>query len=358
MATFDVVFEGGGAKGVALSGAVSALLEAGHALGRLVGTSAGAITATNLAAGYAPAEILAGSTERTPSGAPIYTTFADAPQLSDAEIEHSGPFQLLREVVPFGQRMEVAVGRAVSHLPMMASLALLSEQGGLHRGDGFLKWMYDCLESRGSGLGKATLGQLYGHTGRDLSVVATDTSDQRMLVLNHRTAPDVPVVWAVRMSMSIPFYWTEVRWDPAWGTYLGRNLDGHAVVDGGVVSNFPLFLFTDPSAAEVRALMGEGTGHDVVGLYLDPELEVPGAPAPAAPPHALHSRISALLDTLMSARDNATFDAHADRVVRLPVRGYGTTEFDMGPERVAALYEGAAAAARAWLDRRSTPRSR
>ncbi|MEQ1505869.1 MAG: patatin-like phospholipase family protein [Myxococcota bacterium] len=353
MATFDIVFEGGGAKGVALSGAVSALLEAGHGLGRLVGTSAGAITATNLAVGYTPAEILEGSTARAPSGAPIYTTFADHPSLSDAEIEHSGPFELLREVIPVGRRVELAVGRAVGHLPMMASLALLSEQGGLHRGDGFLTWMHDCLESRGVGLGGATLGSLHARTGRDLSVVATDTTDHRMLVLNHRTAPDVPVVWAVRMSMSIPFYWTEVRWDAAWGRYLDRDLTGHAIVDGGVVSNFPLFLLTDPGAAEVRALMGDADPvNEPLGLYLDADLEVPGAPAPAGPPHPLHSRIGALLDTLMSARDNATFDAHAGRVIRLPVRGYGTTEFDMSPARVSALYEGAASAARAWLDRR------
>lgn len=32
----------------------------------------------------------------------------------------------------------------------------------------------------------------------------------RLLVLNHRTAPDCPVVYAVRMSMSIPLVWDEV----------------------------------------------------------------------------------------------------------------------------------------------------
>lgn len=345
------MFEGGGAKGLALSGAVSALLGSGHALGRLVGTSAGAITATNLAVGYAPEEILAGSTAKAPDGRPIYTSFADTPALTDEELRDSALYRVVSHLVPLGSRADEALARVATHLPEVASLALLAEKGGLHRGDGFLTWMRDCLEARGAGLGSATLGELFLRTGRDLSVVATDVTSRRMLVLNHRTAPGVPAVWAVRMSMSIPFYWTEVRWDGAWGAYLGRDLRGHAIVDGGVVSNFPLHLLTDREDADVRAVMGDGPAADaVVGLYLDPELPVPGASEPT-PPTALSGRIASLLDTLLSARDNAAFDAHADRVVRLPVKGYGTTEFDMGPARVRALYDAGAAAMRAWLDR-------
>jgi len=34
--------------------------------------------------------------------------------------------------------------------------------------------------------------------------VASDTTESQLLVLNHLTAPGCPVVWAVRMSMSIP----------------------------------------------------------------------------------------------------------------------------------------------------------
>ena len=341
MATFDVVFEGGGAKGVALSGAVSALLGRGHGLGRLVGTSAGAITATNLAVGFTPEEILEGSMVRTPSGAPIYTTFSDTPVLTEEEIRRSGLFHVL------------------THLPMVPQLVLLTEEGGMHRGDGFVTWMRGCLESRGAGLGTATLSELHAHTGKDLSMVATDTTDHRMLVLNHRTAPGLPVVWAVRMSMSIPFYWTEMIWDPAWGRYLDRDIAGHAIVDGGVVSNFPLFLLADPDDDEVISWMGtvpRDQRNEVVGLYLDATLPVPGA-APGKPPPKLQGRISALLDTLMDARDNAAFDLHADAVIRLPVQGYGTTEFDMDEARVRALYDGAAAAADAWLDHRASRRT-
>ncbi|MEZ4238033.1 MAG: patatin-like phospholipase family protein [Myxococcota bacterium] len=359
---FDVVFEGGGAKGIALSGAVSALLDAGHALGRLVGTSAGAITATNLALGYTPGEILAGSLVRTPSGAPIYTTFSEPPVLTEAELAGSGLFSVLRhELAPIpgvlGEHVDLALARAMGRLPGVASLVLLGEGGGLHRGDGFVRWMQGCLSDKGVPT-DATFADLHARTGRDLSVVATDTTDRRLLVLNHRTAPELPVVMGVRMSMSIPLYWTEVVWDAAWGRYRGEDVAGHAIVDGGVVSNFPLFLLTDPTDDEVAAVMGppDPSHGSPVGLMLDPDLPVAGAPPPSPPTalHGLHRRLSALLDTLLSARDNAVSDAHAGRIVRLPVEGYGTTEFDMPEPRVRALYDAAAAAARAWLDRSAT----
>lgn len=355
MATFDVVFEGGGAKGVALSGAVAALRARGHRLGRLVGTSAGAITATNLAIGYRPEEILASSKVRTPEGEPIYTTFNDAPSLTGDELKATGLYAAMNAVpLPLPARWEASLDTALIQgflkVPGVASMFSLVELGGLHRGDAFLAWMRTCLEARGAGWGDFTFAQLFAATRVDLSVVTTDTTARRMLVLNHRTAPDVPVAWGVRMSMSIPFYWDEVVWRAEWGAYMGRRVDGHVFVDGGVVSNFPLQILADPDDDEVIAWMGRVPAearHAVLGLYLDADLPVPGQPVPAPEKH-VSCRISALLDTLMSARDNAVFDTHADRIVRLPVAGYGTTEFDMPDPRMDALYDAGFRAADAW----------
>ena len=55
---YDLVFEGGGAKGLVLVGACEEFFRRGHSFDRLLGTSAGAITATLLAAGYTPDEML------------------------------------------------------------------------------------------------------------------------------------------------------------------------------------------------------------------------------------------------------------------------------------------------------------
>ena len=40
---------------------------------------------------------------------------------------------------------------------------------------------------------------------------------------------------------------------------------------------------------------------------------------------------------MTNARDKTVIDAYKNGVCRLPAKGYGTTEFDMSDERVAAL---------------------
>jgi predicted acylesterase/phospholipase RssA len=60
---YDLVFEGGGAKGMVFVGACAEFFRRGHEFDRLLGTSAGAITAALLAAGYPPDEMLAALTE-------------------------------------------------------------------------------------------------------------------------------------------------------------------------------------------------------------------------------------------------------------------------------------------------------
>src|ERR1051326_5691086 len=99
MATFDIVFEGGGAKGTAFVGALDALSAAGHKHRRLIGTSAGVITAALLGAGYLSGELLAAVTETLPgTGAPVFSSFMDSPQINDfdqAVIQNSVTMDLL-----------------------------------------------------------------------------------------------------------------------------------------------------------------------------------------------------------------------------------------------------------------------
>ena len=79
MAQFDLVFEGGGAKGSVFVGALEVFNAAGHTAARLVGTSAGAITATLLAAGFTPAEMLSAVNEQLEDGRPRFASFMDVP---------------------------------------------------------------------------------------------------------------------------------------------------------------------------------------------------------------------------------------------------------------------------------------
>lgn len=81
---FDLVFEGGGAKGMVFVGALQAFEAAGHTPGRLLGTSAGAITATLMAAGYSAEELLAVISERD-GERPVFATFMGLPDATEGD---------------------------------------------------------------------------------------------------------------------------------------------------------------------------------------------------------------------------------------------------------------------------------
>lgn len=348
MAVFDVVFEGGGAKGVAFAGALAELFERGHQVRRLIGTSAGAITAALLAAGYTPEELLAAVCERE-NGKPRFAAFLDRPCAADftaAEIAGS----VTAHALPIGGR---AVASVLLRAPLYAQLFCFAECGGLFAGDGFMEWLAEKLAAKGVDAND-TLGALYASHGADLTVVVSDTTGQEMLTLNHRTAPGVPVVWAVRMSMSIPFVWREVVWREEWGAYLGRTKTGNVIVDGGVLSNFPIRLIAEPAPE----IMGDANPDCALnlGLLLDETLPVPGAPVrrPSLPIEQLHTvaRVARLIDTMMQASDNDEIRRHAAEICRLPVCGFSALEFDMADARRNALLDAGRSAMRDHLQTR------
>jgi len=196
--------------------------------------------------------------------------------------------------------------------------------------------------------------------------VISDTAGQEMRVLNHRTAPDCPVRWAARMSMSIPFIWQEVVWQADWGSYLGENITGHTIVDGGALSNFPIRLFTSKDEDVVR-VMGDSdpAANPTLGLLIDEMLPVEGSGVPAeetadaGQPGSLLGnvkrlktirRIRRLADTMMQAHDLAAMETHKNQICRLPAKGYGTTEFGMSDKRLQALINAGRKAMAAYFD--------
>lgn len=87
---YDLVFEGGDAKGAVFVGAIQEFERRGHTARRYVGTSAGAITATLMAAGYTLATMLAVTKQKTADGKPRFSTFMDiAEEFLPADIEAS-----------------------------------------------------------------------------------------------------------------------------------------------------------------------------------------------------------------------------------------------------------------------------
>ncbi|MEY3214315.1 MAG: hypothetical protein RIT28_4796, partial [Pseudomonadota bacterium] len=290
---YDLVFEGGAAKGMIFAGAMAELEAQGHSFGRLLGTSAGSVTAALLASGAGSSGLLAALAEKRGDQSVFETFMATPAAFTEEELQRSALRGLLAELnLPFvGDALEAkvddAIVRALMSRPFFRSMFSFVELGGWYASHRVVEWMTERLDAgqvngRPVKMGKLTLGQMYGETGVDLSIVATDTTNAELLILNHRTAPDVPVVSAVHMSMSIPLLWQEVVWRKEWGRYRGEDLTGATVIDGGVLSNFPLELFVSDEP-QVVALMGPQDSDDVLGLLIDEELPVPGlAPAAAA----------------------------------------------------------------------------
>ena len=59
------------------------------------------------------------------------------------------------------------------------------------------------------------------------------------------------------------------------------------------------------------------------------------------------------MDTMMGAQDNDEMRQHAAEVCRLPVKGYGTTEFDMPDAKLKALVDAGRNAVVAHLNSRN-----
>jgi NTE family protein len=209
----DLVLEGGGVKGIGLVGAYLTLVEHGYQAHRVAGTSAGAVVGALIAADMPPDLMLKTMREVD------YGRFQD-----ESFLDHLGK-----------------VGKGLS---------VLFEKG-IFEGDHLRTWLDGLL----SDLGKATFGDLRiddpesslpsEHAYR-LVVHTSDISCGRLVRLPwdyplYGLDPDKQrVADAVRASMSIPFFYEPVRMN-------GHRPDGTEIdsylVDGGLLSNFPIDVF-------------------------------------------------------------------------------------------------------------------
>jgi NTE family protein len=310
----DLVFEGGGVKGIGLAGAFSYLAEQGFQPQRVAGTSAGAITAALVAAGYGQDE--------------LQRLVLDEMRFKNFEDGH--------------------------HFPIAEGIEMFARKG-LHPGTYFEGWMRDLLSAKGiTKFGDLSQPVESGEEGPQyrLQVIASDVTEERMLVLPRDarthlgTDPDeLDVAKAVRMSMSIPIFFEPV-------TYPNREdaRDQHLIVDGGVLSNFPVWLFDCPP--------GQAPQWPTFGLLLvaanqrDPL--VPGA-QPSRPGQGKMSILGYLLGigrTMMEAHDRLYVEqANYARTIPIDTLGVQTTQFsiDDDQELKQRLFESGRAAAAEFL---------
>ena len=203
-AVHNLVFEGAGMKGIAYAGAITQLEQHKVLKGvkRVGGTSAGAITALLLALGYTATEM--------------------------ADIIGHTNFKKFND----GQYL------------FAGGISRLKKEFGWYRGNKVENWLEDLIEAK-TGNADITFLQLKEKGFKELYVTGTSLTRQRLLVFSHESYPHMKVKDAVRISMSIPFYFEAVFMDST-GAIIDKPAKDQPVevmVDGAFTGNFPIHMF-------------------------------------------------------------------------------------------------------------------
>ena len=287
---YDVVLEGGGVKIPGLVGAIAALEGHGFEPACIAGTSAGAIVASMLAAGYTSEEM------RT--------------LINDVD------FNQFKDGASFGRKIPNIMLR-----------------NGIYAGDVFYRLMQDFMREKGI----LTFGDLRDGETLDpnrrsrLKVYATDLTRGNLVTWPddaklYGLSPDhLEVAWAVRTSMGIPMFFQPVK------------LDGSYLVDGGMLSNFPIWQFDTPRAPRFPTF----------GLNLWEQSA--GSPNIITGPISF---IEAMVKTSLEAHDKRFIrpDDFHQRVIRIPVGAIKATDFDITMEQKEALFRSGYVAANTFLE--------
>jgi predicted acylesterase/phospholipase RssA len=150
---YDLVFEGGGVKGMIFPGALEELKADGILNDRLLGTSAGAITATLPAPGYTPQEMLEALNEQE-DGKPVFAGFMSTPPPTDPDtLQNSAVSHLLHTIdFPFmpdfvENKLDDWILETLANRPRSRHVFSFVEYGGYFSAHKFLTWFKRKLDT-------------------------------------------------------------------------------------------------------------------------------------------------------------------------------------------------------------------
>jgi NTE family protein len=311
----DVVLEGGGVKGIGLVGALSVLEESGYAFEKVAGTSAGAIVGSLVAAGTPTAEL------RELMEGLDYLRFKDPGLLDRFGFLGKGLSLLLENGVYEGAYLSEWLG------------GLLAERGAATFGD--LR-----LDDPGSSLPEDRRYRLV--------VMASDISSGRLRRLPwdfrecYGLEPDgCPVSSSVRASMSIPFFYEPFRLEHTRTDDTGSHPAEVLLVDGGMLSNFPVDVFDRTD--------GRAPRWPTFGIKLSARPVNQDAPQDISGPLGL---IKAMVRTMTGFHDQLHLDDEAvlARTIFVDTTGVKATDFDLDLETQQRLYDNGRRAAEKFLE--------
>jgi NTE family protein len=213
----NLVFQGGGVRGVAYAGVLEYLPPdiSIHGVG---GTSAGAIVAALLAIGKPASELKAILSDRELLGL-----------VSASELQRTGRLRARMEQLRQELNPETGIFKglrlAYRYRDLIPSLAGPWQAQGLHSSAAIRTW-----------LDRLFGGQTFGDIKvADLKIVTADVSKRRYLIYDAGRFRGTQIAESVHASISIPAFFSPLKLGPRY------------LVDGGILSNFPNFLFAQSS---------------------------------------------------------------------------------------------------------------
>jgi len=194
----NLVFEGGGAKGLIHVGALYALEQRGilKHIKRVAGTSVGSWLATVVAIGLPP-------------------------QTVDEFFESIDMAHLLKDKCP--------------NWMFLGDIQRLQNEYGIHAGVRLYDWWGEVLQEF-TGDADITFAKIYERYGRELAITGTNLCTQKAEHFHIKTSPDFPVRRAIRISSSYPLFLS------AWPETDPMGFVDH-YIDGGVTLNYPIDAF-------------------------------------------------------------------------------------------------------------------
>ncbi|MFD2618329.1 patatin-like phospholipase family protein [Terrilactibacillus laevilacticus] len=267
----DIVFSGGGVKAFAFVGALDVLDQAGYRYKSIAGTSAGSIVAALLSAGYTITEIK----------------------------------DLMKEL-----NTETLLDRKVPIFRFsFVKWLRLYWQMGLYSGSNFEEWITQLLLKKGI----RTFGDLEKGS---LRVIVSDITQGKMVILPddlHQYGVDsrmFSVARAVRMSCSLPFLFEPI-------SLFNQNAERCLIIDGGMLSNFPVWLFDQGNEKPARPFLG-------LQLSQKPDL------LPARKIKNGVDLLQGLFQTMQRAHDAKYISKFAaSNIIFIPVNHIKTADFDL-----------------------------
>jgi NTE family protein len=288
----NLALKGGGVKGVAYVGAIKELDKANlyNTIERVSGTSAGALMAGMICAGYSVAAI------EELMVSIIFNKFKKG----------WNPFRIL------------------THF-------------GLYTGDYIINFVEDFLKHSPKNLtAEATFMDMKNAGCKDLYVFACNTGMHTIHEFSADRTPDCKVAEAVRASMSIPFFFK------GWTFKNDTAVRKHIYIDGGVVYNYPLSFFDDDRFTPVDV------NPESIGLYLY-STQKPKDIAFRFGRPLFFSRH--LFESILDAQDYLVFRdrEQMDRSIMIDDLGLAATDFNITTDQKNALIASGSNAARAFI---------